>query len=158
MDAVRSEAETKGVSLSADCAESLPPVRADMAQITRVLINLITNAVRYTPAGGMVSVSAKVDENDKSIEFSVRDNGTGIPPDYISRIFERFVQVPGAARGGAGLGLSIARTIVRAHDGDIRVESEQGKGSQFLFTLPLAMGNEGRERDHLRDRNGGLDG
>jgi signal transduction histidine kinase len=73
----------------------------------------------------------------------VSDTGIGIPREYLGRIFERFVQVPGSRRGGAGLGLSIAQTIVRAHGGEIHVESEVGKGSTFSFTLPVAGNNEG---------------
>ena len=138
MDAVRTEAEGKTVTVTANIPSALPSVRADMTQMTRVLINLLTNAVRYTPAGGLVTVQALINEAQNLMEFRVTDNGVGIPPAYLSRIFERFVQVPGAARGGAGLGLSIARNIVRAHDGDICVESEPGEGSMFTFTIPLA--------------------
>jgi signal transduction histidine kinase len=145
VDAVRFQAESKGVelkcsSMTTESHNSLPSVRADSAQITRVLINLINNAIRHTPAGGVVTMSAHL-EGDL-IALQVQDTGCGIAKEYQARIFERFVQVPGATRGGAGLGLSIARQIVRAHEGDIRVESEPGKGSVFVITLPIVKEKE----------------
>jgi signal transduction histidine kinase len=79
-------------------------------------------------------VRASADAND--VRFQVEDTGEGIPKEYLGRIFQRFVQVPGATQGGAGLGLSIAGTIVKAHGGDMSVESEIGRGSRFQFTLP----------------------
>lgn len=140
LDAVRpasAKAEAKGVLLQVDAAEALPAVRADRAQIARVLINLVNNAIQHTPAGGRIVVSAQ--EDGARVRFAVHDTGAGIPPEYLSRIFERFVQVPGATRGGAGLGLSIVRSIVRAHGSDIEVESVPGKGSDFHFSLPEAL-------------------
>lgn len=128
------QAESKGVCLAGDAPADLPAVRADRAQINRVLVNLINNAVRHTPEGGHIAVSAR--REDDNVAFRVQDTGIGIPQEYLSRIFDRFVQVPGATRGGAGLGLSIARTIVTAHGGAISAESEPGKGSTFTFTLP----------------------
>lgn len=137
IEAVALQAETKGVALIDETPRGLPPVRADRAQITRVLINLINNAVRHTPTGGRVSVTVG-SEGDKTV-FRVQDTGVGIPKEFLSRIFERFVQVPGATRGGAGLGLSIAQNIVHAHQGEIHAESELGKGSVFTFTLPTVQ-------------------
>lgn len=134
VQAVMSQAEAKGLALTSDAARELPAVRADRAQIIRVLVNLISNAVRHTPEGGKVVVQAH--QEGGTIAFQVRDTGSGIPREYLSRIFDRFVQVPGATRGGAGLGLSIAQTILRAHDGTITAASEPDKGSTFTFTLP----------------------
>ncbi|HLV79743.1 MAG TPA: ATP-binding protein, partial [Chthonomonadaceae bacterium] len=134
VEAVTAQAEAKGICLAGDAPADLPPVRADRAQIQRVLVNLISNAVRHTPEGGRIAVSARAEGN--MVAFRVQDTGAGIPKEYLSRIFERFVQVPGATRGGAGLGLSIARTIVGAHGGAISAESEPGQGSTFTFTLP----------------------
>ncbi|MCC7231053.1 MAG: HAMP domain-containing protein [Fimbriimonadaceae bacterium] len=116
-------------------------VLADPSQIGRVLVNLVGNGIRHTPSGGRVKVTAV--PNADQVIFSVEDTGDGIPRDYLDRIFDRFVQVPGATGGGAGLGLSIAQNIVKAHGGRIWAESEMGKGSTFKFTLPLASGASG---------------
>jgi NtrC-family two-component system sensor histidine kinase KinB len=132
---ISSQAQAKGVTLKVLAVPPIPDARVDRAQIIRVLINLLNNAVRHTPEGGEVVLEAKAVKN--GVTFFVRDTGSGIPAEYLPHIFERFVQVPGATRGGAGLGLSIARTIVKAHGGDILVESEPGQGSVFTFTLPV---------------------
>ncbi len=135
VDAVRVQAESTGVLLTINASDALPPVRVDTGQITRVLINLLNNAIRHTPVAGAVTIGAAVDAD--SVTIHVTDTGSGIPAEYQQRIFERFVQVPGATRGGSGLGLSIARQIIKAHDGEICVESEIGKGSRFMITLPI---------------------
>lgn len=136
VDSVASQAEIKGINLVSDVPGDLPSVRADKSQITRVLVNLLNNAIRHTPSGGHIDVRASI--FDGRMAFEVQDTGTGIPKEYLPRIFERFVQVPGATGGGAGLGLSIAQAIIRAHGGDVTVESEIGKGSTFTFTLPMS--------------------
>lgn len=136
VEAVASQAEAKGVILKSEAKMILPPVRADRNQIVRVLVNLLNNAVRHTPQGGQVIVRAEMHED--TMRFQVQDTGVGIPKEYLPRVFERFVQVPGATRGGAGLGLSIAKTIIKAHGGDIWAESEPGRGATFTFTLPLS--------------------
>ena len=135
LDAVAAQASSKNVVLTADIALCLPAIRADKAQISRVLVNLLNNAIRHTPSGGKVTVSATLD--GESMLFRVEDTGVGIPQEYISRIFERFVQVPGATGGGAGLGLSIVQTIIKSHGGSITARSEPGTGSTFTFMLPL---------------------
>jgi len=132
---VAAQALDKGVDLHLDISPGLPAVRADRAQVARVVINLLNNAIRHTPSGGRVSVEAQ--PNGDTLVFRVSDTGSGIPQEYLPRIFERFVQVPGATRGGAGLGLSIAQTIIKAHGGEIAVESTVGKGSTFIFELPV---------------------
>ncbi|HEV2473343.1 MAG TPA: ATP-binding protein [Chthonomonadales bacterium] len=131
--AVESKAAAAAVDLQIDVAEGLPSVRADSDQIVRALVNIAENAVRHTAKGGKVRIAARPDQ--AGVLFEVQDNGAGIPAEYVSRIFERFVQVPGATKGGAGLGLSIAQTIVRAHGGSISVESAPEKGSAFRFAL-----------------------
>jgi PAS domain S-box-containing protein len=134
---IRSSAKAKGVKLLQAIIPGLPEVRADRSQIGRVLMNLLSNAVRHTPRGGQVCLGAE-SASHNAVRFFVTDTGTGIPVEYLNRIFERFVQVPGATRGGAGLGLSIAHALIRAHGGEIHAESALGKGSRFEFTLPIA--------------------
>ncbi|MBV9849292.1 MAG: HAMP domain-containing protein [Armatimonadetes bacterium] len=131
---VSAQAQAKGVALREDVPEGLPDVRADRTQMMRVLLNLLGNALRHTPPGGTVTIRSHATQD--SVTFTVEDTGVGIPKEYLPQIFDRFVQVPGATRGGAGLGLSIARTIVQAHGGDITAASELGRGSTFTVTLP----------------------
>ncbi|RYX83098.1 HAMP domain-containing protein [bacterium] len=130
---VSSQANAKGVQLHTFSRDDLPLVRADRGQIGRVLLNLLNNAIRHTPQGGTVELAAQ--EADEGVMFRVSDTGNGIPAEFLNRIFERFAQVPGATRGGAGLGLPISQTILGAHGGQIRVKSEEGNGSEFSFEL-----------------------
>ena len=141
LEAVEASARAKGVELIRDWPAGLPLVRADRNQITRVLVNLLNNAVRHTPAGG--SVTVRVQQENRGVKFQVEDTGTGIPADYLPHIFERFVQVPGATRGGAGLGLSIAQTILKAHDSEIKATSIPDKGATFTFALPVGEQENG---------------
>jgi NtrC-family two-component system sensor histidine kinase KinB len=142
----KAQAAQKGVALAVGTLPELPSVRADKSQIGRVLTNLITNAIRHTDSGGRITLRAS-GGNDQ-VTFAVEDTGSGIPKDYQEHIFERFVQVPGATGGGAGLGLSISRTIVQAHGGEMWVESEPGKGSTFSFSLrPDQHAVDGEEKD-----------
>jgi NtrC-family two-component system sensor histidine kinase KinB len=98
--------------------------------------NLLSNALRYTPPGGKVTVRAEVGED--RVRFSVSDTGKGIPSQYLPRIFEQFFRVPEqGSETGVGLGLAIVKEIVEAHGGTIRVESLEGEGSTFAFTLPM---------------------
>lgn len=128
-----SQAETAGIDLSAQLPEDVTPVRADQEKLTWVVSNLIGNALRYTGAGGKITVSAET-HADK-VYISVADTGTGIPRDRQEAIFQPYVQL-GQAKGGAGLGLAISRDLVKAHGGRIWVESEPGKGSKFTFSVP----------------------
>jgi signal transduction histidine kinase len=137
-DSLALQAEAKGLHLVVDAAPDLPPVFADRAQIERVIVNLLTNAMRVTPKGGTITVTAA--PRGRSVAFSVSDTGAGIPREHLPRIFEPFVQVPSAvlgrtAAGGAGLGLTISRRIVEAHGGQLAVQSEPGRGSTFTFTV-----------------------
>jgi len=132
----RSEAEARQVHLGAEPAAEEVSILADPARISLVLSNLISNAVRHTGQGGNVTVRAR--ESDGQVRVEVIDTGEGIAPEYRERIFEKFFQVPGARIGGSGLGLTIAKEIVLAHEGQIGVESEVGKGSTFWFALPGA--------------------
>jgi signal transduction histidine kinase len=132
----RPRIDAGGIDLQVDIDNHLPTVMADPSQIQRVVTNLISNAVNATAKGGRIVVAAH--RSNDHVRVSVTDTGRGIPREYLPRLFGKFVQVPGSATGTAGLGLAISQRIIRAHNGEIRVESEVGKGSTFTFTLPLA--------------------
>jgi NtrC-family two-component system sensor histidine kinase KinB len=127
----------KGVALETDLPASLPHLVADEQALASVLTNLVTNALKHTDPGGTVSVRARAD--DGALLVSVRDNGHGIPPEYLASIFDKFVQVKQASEstpGSVGLGLAIAKEIVEAYGGSIWAESESGRGSTFHFRIP----------------------
>jgi two-component system phosphate regulon sensor histidine kinase PhoR len=131
------QAERAGLELVLDCNAELPQVFADPDRIAQVLINLIHNAIKFTPPGGKLTVSSYQDGDH--IVFFVRDTGVGIASKDLSRIFERFYKADRArAGGGTGLGLSIARHMIESHGGYIWAESDEGVGSTFYFTLPVA--------------------
>jgi signal transduction histidine kinase len=136
-ESLRPQVEAKGIAFHVDVPPDAPTVFADHEQIERVINNLVTNAVRYTPRGGEISITA-APRNTGVLAISVSDTGRGIPPEYLPRIFDKFVQVPHAPSGGAGLGLAISERIVEAHGGQISAQSEIGRGSTFTFTLPVA--------------------
>lgn len=132
---MRAQAERAGLALTVQATGDLPEVRVDRARLEQVLVNLIHNAVKFTPPGGEVTLFAE--REGESIRFAVQDTGIGIPEDDLPRIFERFYQVDRSRTGsGTGLGLSIARHIVEAHGGRIWAESVEGEGSTFFFTIP----------------------
>ncbi len=133
--AVRSHVESQECTLTIDMPSVLPTVCADRLQIERVVANLVSNAVRHTERGGEITITAT--QRDGHVAISVADTGSGIPPEYLPRLFDRFVQVPNAPSGGAGLGLAIAKHIVEAHGGQISVRSKLGHGTTFTFTLPI---------------------
>lgn len=112
-------------------------ISADEGLMERVLINLVGNAIKYTPSGGKVIIWAK--ETDVGLEVAVIDTGEGIPSEYIDRIFDKFQQVTGRSRGGTGIGLTITRYIVEAHLGKIWVESKLSEGSRFIFSIPKGL-------------------
>ena len=130
------QAERAGLHLVLDCGEDLPLVSADPDRMEQVLVNLLHNAIKFTPPGGDIRVSAVPDHQD--VIFQVEDTGVGIPPRDLPRIFERFYKADRArSGGGTGLGLSISRHIIEAHGGRIWAESLPGKGSTFYFSLPI---------------------
>jgi two-component system, NtrC family, sensor histidine kinase KinB len=125
----------KRIHLALEVPQNLPDVKADTNKITWVLTNLITNALRYTESGGSIRLWA--DRHGQYVHVSVGDNGSGIPLEVQSKIFDKFVQIKSdKALGGSGLGLTICKEIVRAHGGTIWVDSTPGEGSTFTFTLP----------------------
>lgn len=131
------QADRAGLSLRMECMTGLPPVNADPSRIEQVLTNLIHNAIKFTPPGGEIVISARQDGNN--VLFSIQDTGVGITPELLPRIFERFYKADRArSGGGTGLGLSIARHTIEAHGGRIWADSVVNQGSTFYFTLPVA--------------------
>ncbi|MBC7911881.1 MAG: HAMP domain-containing protein [Pyrinomonadaceae bacterium] len=133
-ESLRPQVEAKDIKFIVEAPPDLSMVMADRVQIERVISNLVGNAVRHTQRGGEIRLTAA--PRDASVAISVKDSGRGIPPEYLARIFDKFVQVPNAPFGGAGLGLAISKQLVEAHGGQISVHSEPGYGSTFTFTLP----------------------
>jgi len=145
-------AEAKGVKLTTDWADETAnlPVLADPDRLAQIMRNLLSNALRHTPEGGQITVSATVwRTTPPTVRIVVADTGEGIPPDDLPHVFDRFWRAdrsrarqtagPSTSSGrGSGLGLAIARHLVQAHGGEMGVESEVGRGSRFWFTLPVA--------------------
>jgi len=133
----QSQAVDRGISLITDLPDKLPRCDVDSQRIAQILHNLISNAMTHTPREGNITISAK--ESGNYVEVTVADTGEGIPAEELPNIFERFYRVDRSRSrrtGGSGLGLTIAKRLVEAHGGQISVESEPGKGSRFIFTLP----------------------
>jgi NtrC-family two-component system sensor histidine kinase KinB len=128
------QAAAKGLKLNCIVDPQLPAVSVDRQRINHVFTNLIANAIKHSPAGGEIVLRAALAE-DNDVQFSITDQGPGIPEEYHTRIFERFFRVPGQSKSGAGLGLSIAREITLAHGGRIGVKSAIGQGSSFYVVL-----------------------
>jgi signal transduction histidine kinase len=135
--------EARGLISAADLTlkiETAPAVEnvqlhVDIGRLRHVFINLLTNAVKYSPAGGVVTLSVALAERD-FVRFGIRDQGEGIPAEIIPHVFDRFYRAPGQTKTGAGLGLAISREIVVAHGGSIACASQLGEGTEFYFLLP----------------------
>lgn len=137
VDFLAPRAAEASLALTADVEPGLPVFSFDPDLITQVLTNLVSNAIKFTPAGGKVAVSVKRDGPDKVV-CSVEDTGVGIPAAALGRIFAPFMRIPNSMHAnGTGLGLSISKKIVETHGGRIAVESSAGRGSRFYFELPL---------------------
>ena len=136
IDAVHLSAEEAEIVLTAECEDKLT-VSADRIRLRQILVNLLTNAIKYTPPGGTVSLSARSSDDDGTL-FTVSDTGKGMTPDELERVFERFYQVraKGYRNKGLGLGLNIVEGLVKLHKGRVWAESEMGKGSRFCVFLP----------------------
>jgi PAS domain S-box-containing protein len=135
-DSFRASAEARLIEITCAVLEDVPPVLADRDRILQVLSNLLTNAMKFTPEGGTISIRAE--RQDEAVRFSVADTGPGIRSEDLAHIFERFYQASSTASLGTGLGLPIAKGIVEAHGGRIWVESKAGIGATLRFTLPTA--------------------
>jgi NtrC-family two-component system sensor histidine kinase KinB len=136
-EAVQLQAERKPVYLAHELAEALPPLLADADKTTWVLVNFLTNAIRYSPERGTILIRAA--RAGQHVRLSVQDYGPGIEARYKARIFEKYFQVPGTPTG-TGLGLAISKEFIEAQGGGVQVESEPGQGSTFSFHLPIAAG------------------
>ena len=133
----------KGITIQKDCQPGLPLVEGDQEKLLWVVVQLLDNAIKFTPKGGRVCLSTRVMEKENAVTISVSDTGIGISPEQISVIFEPFRQLDGsAARSspGTGLGLALAQKIIDAHGSQLSVTSIVGEGSVFSFTLPAASG------------------
>lgn len=135
VERLRPQAERAGLDLIRQVPDQVPVVLADAERVGQVVTNLVHNAIKFTPPGGRITVTANA--SAESVVVAVEDTGVGIPPDELSRIFERFYKADSTRRGGGtGLGLAIAKHIVESHGGRIWAESVEGRGSTFFFTLP----------------------
>ncbi len=137
LDSTVDKVSSRGLKMNCRVESGLPEIAVDRQRISHVFNNLIANAIKYSPTGGEIVLHAARAE-DNSVEFSISDQGPGIPEEYQARIFERFFRAPGQTRTGAGLGLSIAREITVAHGGRIGVKSSPGHGSTFFVVLEAA--------------------
>jgi len=146
-ESLRLMASQKGVELAVVPPASAVMAFADRDKLQQILINLVENALKFTPSGGRVTVSTRQESPTPEpgfLEFTVEDTGQGIPPQELTAIFDKFHQVHRDGQKkiqGTGLGLAIAKSLIELHGGQIRVESEVGRASRFLFTLPAADGN-----------------
>jgi GAF domain-containing protein/anti-sigma regulatory factor (Ser/Thr protein kinase) len=139
VEAARASAEDVGLNLAEEIPEGLPPVQGEMRRLGQVFDNLIQNAIKFSKPGGTITV--RILEEERQIRAEVQDEGIGIPPDELDRIFDRFYQVNGTTTrhfAGTGLGLAIVKQIVEAHGGEVGVQSKVGEGSVFFFTIPKA--------------------
>jgi two-component system sensor histidine kinase KdpD len=136
----------EGHPVSTDLPATLPLVPIDGALIEQVFFNLLDNAVKYTPEGCPIEITARASNGAVAVSFA--DRGPGLPADDLDRVFEKFYRAKAAtARGGAGLGLTICQAIVGAHGGRIWAENRPGGGLVFHFTLPLSEGPPGPAKD-----------
>jgi signal transduction histidine kinase len=132
-------AEARRLALSLTVTPGLPRLHADRARLKQVLLNLVDNALKYTPTGGRVTLGARLDGEPPQVLCEVQDTGEGIPPDDLPYIFDKLYRarrLTGRPVEGSGLGLTIARQIARAHGGDLTVQSEPGRGATFTLRLP----------------------
>jgi len=133
IEATQSIAEQRGVSIEKHFAEGLPAIKVDAEKTSWVLLNFLTNAIRYSPENSKVIID--VMKKGDYVSFSVKDSGPGIDPKYHISVFEKFFQIPGSSSGGSGMGLAISKEIIEKQGGKIGLESEPGKGTTFNFEL-----------------------
>jgi signal transduction histidine kinase len=132
------KAQEKNIFMETDIPEGLAPVKADRDKLSQILLNIIENAIKFTPESGEVSIGAR-DLHNGDVEITVADSGIGIPKDEIPRIGERFYRVDktrSREMGGTGLGLSIVKHLIQAHEGTLTIESQPGRGTTVQLSLP----------------------
>jgi signal transduction histidine kinase len=141
LEGFSAKAKAKSISLQGSITDEVDPIWAAPDKISRILDNLVSNALRYTPTGGNIYIEAQL--NDDRILIEVRDSGSGIAPKDLPYIFDRFYHSEKSRTrndkdrsAGAGLGLAIVKSLIKAHGGEIWVQSEPGSGTKFWFTLP----------------------
>ncbi len=132
VEAFQGPAAVAGLTLGSNLGANLPTIHVDQVRIGEVLANLLSNALRHTPAGGRITVSAE--SAASSVAFTITDTGSGISPEALPHVFDRFVKA--ADSSGAGLGLAIAKSLVQAHHGTISAESQPGAGTTMRFFMP----------------------
>ena len=131
----------QGHSFRMDVPDTLPDMNGDRERLEQVVVNIVSNSIKYTPRGGHIAMSARM-LDERKLEIVVEDDGMGIPKDDVPRLFERFYRVDKARsreKGGTGLGLAIAKEMVEAHRGSIRLESELDKGTRVTILLPIDL-------------------
>ncbi|MDK2893061.1 ATP-binding protein [Methanohalophilus sp.] len=139
LEDLKIQADEKKINLKLNLDENIPEINGDWDKLTDMLTNVVDNAIKFTPVGGKITLSAF--REDKKIHIVVKDTGIGIPKDMIGKLFQRFYQIDASRKrkyGGTGLGLYISKTIVEAHKGEMWIESEgEGKGTEVHFRLPV---------------------
>jgi signal transduction histidine kinase len=137
LDGFQPLARQKSIDMDVVFADVVPPVQADRDKLYEVVANLVDNAIKFTPSGGRVRISAEV-QDIRFVRIAVSDTGCGIPEEHREKVFQKFYRIDAVtgSSNGAGLGLSIAKGLIELHGGSLEVESELGKGSRFSFTLP----------------------
>jgi signal transduction histidine kinase len=149
LSTIAPNARRKKIALQCDIPEELPRVLGDRDKVRQVLLNLLGNAIKFTPDGGDVAIRAEVaplapgatQPGLQGVRVAVQDNGIGVAPEHHARLFDPFFQVDNTSTreyGGTGLGLSIVKRFIEAHGGAVWLESQEGAGATFFFTLPLA--------------------
>ena len=152
---VASLAAQQKLTLARELAPDLPRFWADEDKLRRMLVNLLGNAIKFTPVGGTVTISVRADDEENTLLFAVRDTGEGIPPEAFERIFEKFGQVENRKAGrkmSTGLGLTFCKLAAEAHGGRIWLESRLGQGSTFSFTIPMRFATIAPETDLLPEK------
>jgi len=146
VETFQAQASASGISLTGEIAPRVPSFPFDAARILQVLCNLLSNALKFTPAQG--SVVVRLEHVEESVVCSVSDTGEGIPDDKLEAVFDRFVQLTKNDRRGVGLGLFISKCIVQGHGGRIWVDNRIGGGSTFCFTLPMDSASMSEKSSH----------
>ena len=145
VDSLKFQSEQKHIKLELEIENNLPRVNADLEKTAWVMVNLLSNAIRYSPEKEIIKIN--VNQTNNLIKFSIQDFGKGIDPKYSDKVFDRFFQIPGSNKNGTGLGLAIAKEFIIAQNGHIGLKSELGKGTTFYFQIPVITSTDGYENN-----------